>query len=459
MRSIIGRLAFVFCFGAAWGCGARIVTGVPLESSPVPLASQAAAAAVDCGLFPGRAESTDAISTVGLAERIDPAHAPHPANESERLLFRQLYETLIRADCQGHAAPGLAASWRLDTRNANGNTWIVTLRQNARFSDDTPVTATDVVSNWMRDNGSELRPEVGRLVQSLVAVDDRTLEIELQSRRADAVLALAHTDLAIAKPVSGSLWPLGTRAARIDSTGSSVITLVRLSGNSTVRFLVVPGRDSRDLLDQGVDLLLTRDPRTLDYAATLPQFEKAPLPWQRTHVLLTPGQGRAAPSFSPEERRTLAQDAVRGPARGAEGPFWWESLSDCEVTASRPSTQTQSAAGSIVYDTDDAAAREIAERFVGIGRYPRASGLTGEALAQALRRGNESGYVLSVERRPLDPCREMLVLGEIAGWIDPQTIVPLVDTRLHAIVRRGRSGLTTESDGTLLLLPTGSIAR
>ena len=43
-----------------------------------------------------------------------------------------------------------------------------------------------------------------------------------------------------------------------------------------------------------------------------------------------------------------------------------------------------------------------------------------------------------------------------AGWIDPQTIVPLVDTRLQAIVRRGRSGLNAEWDGTLLLAALGN---
>ena len=146
--------------------------------------------------FPDKPNPAMTISTVGLAERVDPAHAPYPTNESERLLFRQLYETLIRADCAGTCdrrawqLPGVSMQCR--------NTWIVTLRPNARFSDNTPVTAADVVSSWMSGNGSELRPEVRRLVRSIVAVDDRTLEITLQSRRADAVLALAHTDLAIA---------------------------------------------------------------------------------------------------------------------------------------------------------------------------------------------------------------------------------------------------------------------
>jgi hypothetical protein len=107
----------------------------------------------------------------------------------------------------------------------------------------------------------------------------------------------------------------------------------------------------------------------------------------------------------------------------------------------------------IVYDSDDSAARELAERLVGIGKYPRASGLASDALAQALRRGNESAYILSLDRRPLDPCREIDALMDNAGWIDPRSIIPLVDTRHQAIVRRGRSRVNTEWDGTPLLEP------
>ncbi len=480
MRSSIARLAFVVCFGAVWGCGSRTVSRVPsapppsasLPSGPprAPLATENPPATVaNCGLFSGQGESTLPISSVGLAERVDPAHAPYPSNESERLLFRQLYETLIRVDCEGHAIPGLAVAWRVDSSAANGSTWLFTLRQNARFSDGSPVTAADVAASWMsagvgRGNASELRPEIRRFVRSIAVVDERTLEIVLQSRSADAVLALSHTDLAIVKPVAGSPWPIGTTPARIDGpgtvppAGSSVITLIHLSANSSIQFFVAPGRDRRDLLDQGVDLLLTRDPRTLDYAATLPQFATAPLPWLRTHVLLTAGP-RAAPSFSAEERNALAKDAVRGEARGAEGPFWWESLPDCEFATAETPAPPASRTGRIVYDADDSAARELAERLVGIGTYPRANGLSSEALAQALRRGNESAYVLSLDRRPLDACREMHVLVDNASWIDPKTIVPLVDTRLQAIVRRGRSGLIAEWDGTLLLDGIGTIGK
>ena len=110
-----------------------------------------------------------------------------------------------------------------------------------------------------------------------------------------------------------------------------MITVAR-DNLSTIRFLVAPG-DPRDLLDDGVDLLLTRDPATLDYAATLPQFQSVPLAWQRIHVLLTPGRSRSSPSLSEDARQVLADDAVRGEAQGARGPFWWQMLPDCEVTS------------------------------------------------------------------------------------------------------------------------------
>src|SRR5438093_1801423 len=285
------RLAFIVCIAAVWGCISRTSSyGVPLPQTafrppapvnvppppsqpppPSPTAQFPAESSVDCGLI---SEPGEPVATVGLGERIDPANAPHPSNESERLLFRQLYETPVRVDCNGRVGPGLAASWRLD---ANRSTWIVTLRDKARFSDGTPVTAADVVSAWsIGSSGGELRPEVRRLVRAVSALDDQTLEIALRSERGDAPLAplaplaLAHTDLAIARRVPGTLWPLGTRPVRIvpdgatpASSGRSVITLIRLPVDSTllekpenllsVRFIIAPGRDPRDLLDEGVD--------------------------------------------------------------------------------------------------------------------------------------------------------------------------------------------------------------
>ena len=153
------------------------------------------------------AEPGEPITTVALGEPVDPAHAPHPTNDSERLLFRQLYETLLRADCHGHAVPGLASEWRLD---ADGRTWIVVLREHARFSDGTPLTAAAIRASWVEPGDEEaLRPRVRRLVESVAAVDDTTLAVTLRTRRGEAPLALAHTDLAIARR-----GPWNTLAAR-----------------------------------------------------------------------------------------------------------------------------------------------------------------------------------------------------------------------------------------------------
>jgi hypothetical protein len=430
--------------GAAQEPPAAIAT--PTEPEP-PASSAEAAASRDAGrdecaviAVPG-----EPITTVGLTDPIDPSNAPHPANASERLLFRQVYETLVRVDCLGRVSPGLAASWRLDT---DGRTWIVTLREGARFSDGTPVTAAGVRASWTRGSvDGALRPHVSRLAQSVDVADDRTLVIRLRSHREEAPAALAHPDLAVARVVADSPWPLGTRDGA-PVTDGSVITLVRdhLPG---IRFLAAPG-DPRDLLDKGVDLLLTRDPAALDYAATLPHFQSVPLSWQRTHVLLAPGRPPSAPPLPEAARQALAADAVRGEARGAQGPFWWEMAAGCAVAPSPPPTRA-SLTPRIVYDANDGAARDLAERFVGLGTYQRAAGLTGDALTRERQAGTAAGYVAAVESRPLDPCRDLQLLVDGARWLDPATIVALVDTRLRAIVRRGRSGLAAEFDGGLII--------
>jgi hypothetical protein len=224
-------------------------------------------------------------------------------------------------------------------------------------------------------------------------------------------------------------------------------------------------------LDKGLDLLLTRDPATLEYAATLPHVQSVPLEWQRIHVLLTPGRTHGSPSLPDEARQVLAGDAVRGEARGAVGPFWWQMLQDCQVAPAEP-REPGAFTPRIVYDVRDGASRDLAERLVGLSRgsgavgnsilevllpdrerrtYQQATGLTGGPLAAARRRGRDAGYIISVDRRPLDPCRDIQVLMDDVRWLDPETIVPLIEARLRAIVRRGRSGVIADWDGGLLI--------
>jgi hypothetical protein len=84
-----------------------------------------------------------------------------------------------------------------------------------------------------------------------------------------------------------------------------------------------------------------------------------------------------------------------------------------------------------------------------------AAGLAGAPLALARRRGTDAAYVMSFDREPIDPCRDIATAMEGAPWLEPGIIVPLVDTRLRAIVRRGRSGVTADGDGALLIDGSG----
>ena len=366
--------------------------------------------------------------------------------------------------------PGLATSWRLDADGrtldrhvAGGRTF---LRRHARHG------CRRAGELDARRHRGEFRPHVSRLVQSVDVVGDRALAIQLSSRRVDAPVALliptwpSPSGSPIrhgrsARDPAGSHRPVTPR----ERIAASELTISR-DHLPPLRFLVAPG-DPRDLLDAGVDLLLTRDPATLDYAATLPHFQLVPLAWQRTHVLLTPGRSGSSPSLSEDARQALADDAVRGEARGAQGPFWWESVPDCQVaTCSR--LQRQPPTPRIVYDANDGAARDLAERFVGLARasgpaaatfldallpdrprrtFQRATGLTGEALANARRLGTDAGYIVSVESRPLDPCRDLQRLMDSARWLDPDDDRPARRTRLQAVVRRGRAGITADFDG------------
>src|SRR5678815_5156745 len=83
------RFAFLVFLIAISGCHRTVSHSIPGRPS-------ASRATDDCKLI---SEPGEPIGKVALNERVDPANAPHPSNESERLVFRQLYETLVRVDC------------------------------------------------------------------------------------------------------------------------------------------------------------------------------------------------------------------------------------------------------------------------------------------------------------------------------------------------------------------------
>jgi oligopeptide transport system substrate-binding protein len=76
-------------------------------------------------------------------ESLDPAHIE---TAGANLLGLDLYEGLTRIDAAGNVIPGVATSW---TRTAP-DTWVFSLRRDAKWSDGHPLTAADFVYAWQR---------------------------------------------------------------------------------------------------------------------------------------------------------------------------------------------------------------------------------------------------------------------------------------------------------------------
>ena len=264
---------------AALGCVAP--TRRPPGTAPTTPANE-------CTLPGGGRASRDTL-LVALSGAIQPGHAPLPENDAERFVFRALYETLIQVDCTGRSIPGLAQAW---TPEDGGRRWTFVLRPDARFWDGEPLTAHDIVAAWAaHDTLGALAPWDGPVGQAAQVMSDRVLAVRLRRPSTTVPLALAHPGLAVTKRAPGLVWPIGT--GRYWVSGSTDVTLAPAFGDQLPAVKVRPlrGGDARDALDAGADMLVTDDPAVLAYAATRPDLDATPLPWERTYVLVPAGGG------------------------------------------------------------------------------------------------------------------------------------------------------------------------
>jgi hypothetical protein len=335
--------------------------------------------------------------------------------EDSSVVARRQPEPLIRLDCFGVARPGAAESW---TSDSSHRAWTFVLAPSAL-----DVTAAGAATEWRtRPDAATTLRHAG--VASMVPLDRGRLVVTLD-RPTDSVPALfADPSLGL---VTDSFPPIGTTF------------VARRAG----------GGDPRDALDAGVDILRTGDPAILEYARTRNDFTVHPLPWSRTYVLVVPpgqeGVGALIPRDSAAFRAGLARDAVHGMARGAEPPFWWDDMGPCPGAEGFPPLRSVPRTDAVMYPREDAVARALAERVVALSDQSTMAtrGLPDRAMAEAIRGGYGRAYVLAVARTALVPCRE------IAGWPAGSTLIPLIDTRMSAIVRRGVPRLTVQLDGSL----------
>ena len=460
VTDVIRRAAIVWpLVFAPLGCSA------PRSLPHSPPARAASAPRSSCAIGATSATPPESIS-IAVSSSIDQTRVPVPANGAERFVFAQVYETLIDVDCEGEVYAALASSW---TRDATGTRATFVIRDGARFSDGKPVAASDVITAWRATGGQSTDASrlARRLADASTVIDDRTLTVSLPDT---AWRLLADPALAVYEPQSGPAWAAGSGRYRVDANpggASASLTLVPVAPRSSpvLAIRIRPGGDPRDAIDAGADLLVTRDPAALDYASTRPNLSAVALPWNRFYVLAVPnataGPAVSAPPAVVNDSgfaASLARDAVQADARAARPPYWWSDISTCgswAVGMSAFARQDVRRSTRVVYDRDDRVARGLAERVVAVGRGITATGLAPGDLARALQAGDELAYVLDLPRASLAPCQDLTSLASAAPWLEsdggptPERLVPLVETRDHAVVSRTRVSATVDWDGTV----------
>ncbi len=380
-----------------------------------------------CLLSTGNVSSHAATITIGLSDSVDPRHAPFPRNDAERLVFRHLYERPIRVDCDNHPRAELVDKW---DKEDGGRRWTLRLRDDAKFWDGVPVTAQDVVFGK------------GGAGFTLGAPENRVVAVTLAKPQDDVPTVLGDPGLAITRPAPDSSWAIGTGTywATSATTTAQEIRAHTPRGDTLV-FKFAASGDPRDLLDAGVDLLLTRDRALRDYAATLPNHAVVTLPWDRTYVYVTAEAGST--------RFDGLEQSVRVEARRAEGGFWWLDLKACGIGSKSASSPPASIGTKrILYPRTDPTARELAGRLAAL-THAVATGRSPDDFNNALDAGRDWGYVVALPRVAPDVCRAAKDL--LPTW--PASFTALVDTRATAIVRRGVARWVVDQDGTVHLLP------
>ena len=241
---------------------------------------------------------------------------------------------------------------------------------------------------------------------------------------------------------------------RIRDVGRSTLLLEPVGGARGPRLTIHSASEAgaRDLVDAGIDLLLTDSPPLAAYAGTRGDVTSLPLGWDRTWVVATP-RGSLAVDTSQAFRAGLARDVVRADARAAEGPYWWTGTTGCVVPTTR-SAMASTGTQSVVYPRDEAVARALAERLVAtLGGRAAAVGLAPNAFAMELLAGSDQAYVFSLPRMTRDRCGGVAELLGRAAWLGARgAIVPLIDTRLRVVVRRDRLTLRFTWDSTIAIV-------
>jgi len=112
---------------------------------------------------------------------------PHKGGspDSSGAVLGSVYESLTKITADAHTAPGLATAWT----NPDPLTWTATIRTDRVYSDGTPLTADDIVWNFITILDPEYKGTIGAPIRKYLAsaekVDDQTVTFHLSSPALD----------------------------------------------------------------------------------------------------------------------------------------------------------------------------------------------------------------------------------------------------------------------------------
>jgi len=121
---------------------------------------------------------TYAEAIVGSPVRLNPVLDEY--NQVDRDIDRLLYSGLVRFDAQGAPQPDLAENWAI---SADGMSYTVSLRPDARWHDGIPVSSDDVIYTYskLQDADYPGPPDLHAMWEQieLTRIDDRTVQFKL----------------------------------------------------------------------------------------------------------------------------------------------------------------------------------------------------------------------------------------------------------------------------------------
>lgn len=376
---------------------------------------------------------------LGLADPVRAADAPVPANDAEQLVFSQVYSTLIRADCTGQLVPALASGW---SRDAAGR-WTFHIRP-GRFSDSRPITAFAVIRSWA-DSGRVPLAALG--LQQAEALDDSTLRITPVRLDSTPPRALAGYVLAVGGERIANEWPAAS--GQYQRSSDSTRLDPRLPLLPVLRLRTSPRGDARDLLDQGADLVVTRDPRALAYVTGQPQFHSVPLGWSRRYFLITRGTAMAAPPDS-AALQVLADAAVRVEARPARAPD--------PVSCDGARRDVPLVGPELAVPVGDPTAALLGQRLIALANSSSPPAWLGPLAAINTR----ARMIVIPDDQLRQRAAAAVIVGVSANELCPGPeltdghVVPLIETRARAILRQDRARIATDWYGGLTIIGPAS---